>query len=85
MSDRTKTLSFGNLKIELDKNQVFPDDPGDGAPAMVTFGDYCASITCAICEGELTSHKRGFTLSLSEEQIEWLSNQEDEVNRFLYE
>lgn len=33
----------GGVRLELDKTQVFPDDPGQGTPAMVYYKDGCAT------------------------------------------
>lgn len=49
-----KTIPLGNgWRLELDRAQVFPDDPGQGTPAMV-YGPRGESATfqCALCEGE---------------------------------
>lgn len=75
------------LRIELDKGEVFPDDPGQGTPAMVyqnipLRGEASATYWCAMGEGELLAGPN--TVSLTDEQVKWLGEQEDAVNEFLY-
>lgn len=78
----TKEFNFGNLKVELDKSEVYPDDPGAGAPAIVSVADgkFSATYWCAINEGELELD--GY--QLSKRQLDWLYRIEDEINDFLY-
>tara|TARA_R100000458_G_scaffold15199_1_gene12939 strand:- start:850 stop:1095 length:246 start_codon:yes stop_codon:yes gene_type:complete len=78
----TKEYSFGNLKVELDRNEVYPDDPGAGAPAIVSVanGKFVATYWCAINEGELELG----AYQLSDKQLDWLYSLEDEINEFLY-
>lgn len=78
----TKEIKKGNLRLLLDRNEVYPDDPGAGAPAIVLTanGKYCATYWCAINEGEL--ELGGY--QLSDKQLDWLYSLEDEINDFLY-
>ena len=78
----TKEFKHGNLKVELDRNEVYPDDPGAGAPAIVSVanGKFSATYWCAINEGELELD--GY--QLSDKQLVWLYSLENEINEFLY-
>lgn len=84
MSDTKKTLRLGSskLRIELDKTQVFPDDPGAGTPAMVYLGDYSATYWCAVGEGCLDGSKG--ERDLTRREMEWLDQQGDIIDKFLY-
>lgn len=79
----TKTLSKGNLRVVLDKSQVFPDDPGQGTPAMVYCGEFSATYWCAVGESELFHDRRG-AKRLTDEQVEWLESLDSELSSFLY-
>lgn len=78
------SIGPGGIRLELDRSQVYPDDPGQGTPAMVYSASGLNSSTfwCAMAEGTLDSD-RGFTF-LSEQQIDWLNEQEQTVDDFLY-
>jgi hypothetical protein len=87
MSDEQKHTLISpthlKLRIELDRDEVFPDDPGNGTPAMVYVtdkqGKQCSgTFWCANDTGEVDY------VELSEAQLTWLRDQEDEVYEFLY-
>ncbi len=82
----TKTIKGPNgLRIELDKGQVCPDDPGSGTPAMVyKDGREEASGSYWRVQGEGTLDVRRGEITLTEPQLEWINSQEDAVNDFLY-
>ncbi len=89
MSQKTKTLVGPNgIRIELDKDQVFKDDPGQGTPAMVRLNrgrhkpEGCSTYTCASNEGEIDAGSDGF-VKLNEAQCLWLNQQEDAIGKFL--
>lgn len=69
------------LEIKLDSSQVFPDDPGQGTPAMVSVGRHCATYACAVDTGELDCGE--FELSIT--QLNWLQSERVEhiVSTFL--
>ena len=79
----TQTLSGPNgLRLVLDSAQIFPDDPGQGTPAMVYHGNASATYWCACGEGELLGPNcEGVPLSY--QQNAWLEQQEDMVNEFI--
>ena len=85
----TKTFRKGKLRVELDTQEVFPDDPGKGTPAVVFFDSdnrkfsSTATYWCAIGEGELCNAK-GEAKQLTEKQLEWLNNLGGEIDQFLY-
>lgn len=83
MSDTRKVISKGNLSVILDRKQVFPDDPGQGTPAIVECGMYHATYWCAIGEGELFSDREG-TKKLTQRQRDWLDSLSQEIDEFLY-
>lgn len=67
-----------NLKIVLDKGQIFPDDPGMGTPAMVYRGKDTATFWCASDTGEVDM------IPIPENEWDWLVSQYDTVNEYLY-
>jgi hypothetical protein len=78
-----KTLTGpGGLRIVLDSAQIFPDDPGNGTPAMVHLdrkGDATYHFAC----GEGILYGRDGDVELSATQLNWLAAQEDAVAAFL--
>lgn len=82
----TKTFTNRNLRVVLDRREVFPDDPGNGTPAMVYWdgarGSFSATYWCAIGEAELLNGRGGIK-ELTDSQLEWLDSLEHEINRFL--
>ena len=63
--------------LTLDPMQVIPDDPGQGTPAVVSWGDYSGTFWCCLDTGEID----GFDLpdavhrwlaSLDAEVCDWL-------------
>jgi len=88
MSEQTLRGPDG-LVIELDSEQIFPNDPGQGTPAMVIQRDrghneYCATFNCASSEGVLEGDRGKFHV-LNQRQCAWLTSQEDVVDRFITE
>lgn len=76
----------GRLELVLDSSEVFPDDPGNGTPAMVYLRDKKGSIVadatfwCAQSEGELCdNHAR--MVPLHTKQLDWLNSMEPEVDK----
>jgi len=80
----TKTLNGpGGLTIELDSAQIFPDDPGQGTPAMVyLLGGAEATYWWAADNGSLYTND-GRDIELSSQQCNWLHAQEDAVAEFI--
>lgn len=66
------------VTLELDSHEIYPDDPGQGTPAMVyktvNHRLYMATLTCAEMTGELHSD-RGGDIQLSEDACEWLGSE----------
>jgi len=80
-----KTLNGpGGIRLVLDSAQIFPDDPGQGTPAMVHVGDECGTYGAAADTGELICGKSNF-FELSGAQLRWLQSEEIEsaVDAFL--
>lgn len=61
----------GGIRIELDPTEHYPEDPGQGTPAMVYYENYSATYQCALNEGELDCG--GYTLTPA--QSRWLADQ----------
>lgn len=82
-----KTLAFGRIKLVLDSEEIFPDDPGAGAPAMVYSKDesFSASYNCARDVGELMDGSVNFACILTHWEVVWLNEQEDVVWAFIDE
>lgn len=78
----------GRLTLTLDRDEVFPDNPGEGTPAMVAAqgGRYTATLWCAVDTGELLGFGSGAdaVLHLTPVQRGWLTARLDEANAFLY-
>lgn len=78
------------IKLVLDKTEIVPHDPGAGTPAMVYFDNYSATFNCATDTGELTYDGRRWSVDaetyfLTNQQLAWLRNREDDVWTFLGE
>jgi hypothetical protein len=78
MGDR-QTFHNGRLRVELDRGEVYPDDPGNGTPALVCVGKNTGTYWCVVSEGELMD---GPTLTQSE--LRWLASIEPAIELFLY-
>lgn len=80
MRKRESLCGPGGIRIVLDASEIFPDDPGNGTPAMVylPFGRGSATYWCAQGEGVVLSDKHG-EIELTDEQKEWLND--DSVDR----
>lgn len=77
---QTKTLHGpGGIRIELDRGEIFPDDPGAGTPAMVYLREHHATYGCALDTGELSLGD----VRLSGAQLKWLESVIDDVNDFI--
>ena len=69
----------GGIKLELDSNEIYPNDPGQGTPALVVMPNgNTASYNCAVSEGETMDGDK-----LSPAQIAWLEKMESTVEQFL--
>lgn len=85
----TKTIKgpqIGNrqIRIELDSEQIFPNDPGQGTPAMVILTEgtrkreiASATFNCASQEGEIEGYH------LDDAQANWLNTQIGVVDDFI--
>lgn len=58
------------VRLHLDSNEIYPDDPGAGTPAMVEFKRSWGSLNCAESEGEVDGRP------LPEDVLEWLESDE---------
>jgi hypothetical protein len=71
----------GRLLVQLDKSQVFPDDPGQGTPAIVRCFQYHAPYWCAIDNGLVD--RDGSYLLLTAAEVDWLMSLDGEITKFL--
>lgn len=78
---KTTLTGPGGLRIVLDSAEVYPDDPGQGTPAMVHLGRHSATFACALDTGELDCGEKALTIT----QENWLQAQEETVWNFLEE
>lgn len=69
----------GGIRLELDASQIFPDDPGQGTPALVIMpnGD-TGTFSCVNDQGETVDGTR-----LSAAQQIWLARMTDAVDEFM--
>lgn len=76
---RNKTILRGpSVKVEMDTNEIFPNDPGMGTPVMViVIGGGTATWNCAINEGETDEEK------LTDEQMKWLNQITPQVEKWM--
>lgn len=79
--DPTKahTITGYGLTVRLDPAQVYPDDPGQGTPAVVSKGRYSSTLECALATGELSCGENPLTKA----QVDWLERIEPHVNTWL--
>lgn len=81
MSDRKRVLTGPRgVKIVLDKDDVFPDDPGNGTPVIVKYKGGIATHGCAVGEG-CVMKPNGWGIMLPDDVLDWLSS--DEVADFI--
>lgn len=74
--------------IVLDSDEIFPDDPGNGTPAMVyaNAGKWNSTYWCAEDTGEMTVSGSVFdTVDIPQRALDWLRSEKimDAVNDFI--
>ena len=74
----------GGMVLVLDSSEIFPDDPGNGTPALVTLDEASGSYACAVEQGVLMDG-RGYEKALTEDQIAWLDRLAPVVDQFLFD
>lgn len=69
-------------RVELDASEAYPNDPGQGTPAMV-YGPKGASATffCALDTGEMDSHEGPHEIPSN--IYRWLESVEERVDGFV--
>lgn len=74
-------LGPDGLSVVLDSNEIYPDNPGAGTPALVVKrkGDRTASFDCAADTGELD----GGAYLLNAAEAKWLESVRPEVESFI--
>lgn len=70
------------IKLILDSSEIYPDDPGQGTPAMVEKGNNSATYWCATGEG-VVSDEMGRDILLSRGALNWLNGLEGYVDKFI--
>lgn len=81
----TRTLNGpGGLRVELDSSEIYPDDPGQGTPAMVYLPGSSSTFWRAVDCGSLYD-SQGRDVELTGTQQMWLQDQEDIVAEFTEE
>lgn len=75
------TLKFKGWRIELDTAQVFPNDPGNGTPAMVySPKGESATFNRAIDAGTVGD----YDTPIPDNVWNWIDESTDEINAFLW-
>jgi len=76
--------------IDLDPSEIYPDDPGNGTPAMLHFdpkgpeakvGRASGTFSCAVCEGEIFDGD--CVRSIPAPVRSWLESAEEQVDDWL--
>lgn len=69
------------VKVVLDSSQIFPNDPGQGTPALVVKDEFTGTYSCACGEGELDCG----AYQLTNAESDWLNSEEiyNQVDDFL--
>lgn len=74
----TRTLHKQGWRIELDRNQIFADNPGEGTPAMLYGPDgECATFFCALDTAETEEGPLPYAIH------QWLDECCEQVDAFL--
>lgn len=76
IGEKPKTELDGpcGVRLVLDPSEVYPDDPGAGAPAMVYYRGGSATFWCAQGEGEVDADRAGM-IKLPKRVRDWLNSQ----------
>lgn len=80
--DGEKSFRKGRLIVSLDRSQVFPDDPGNGTPAMVHSFGFSATYWCAQDNG--LENRNGEHMELTDAEVDWLGSLDSDITEFLY-
>jgi hypothetical protein len=89
MDNSTKTMRGpGGIRVELDRKEWYPDDPGNGTPIMVCMDingtEYNSTLGVATNEGVVTSTGRSFIdHNLTDSQLKWLRDNEEDFWDFI--
>jgi hypothetical protein len=82
--EATHTLMGPYITITLDAGEVYPKDPGQGTPAVVTTrSGACATYECAVNTGLLMTDDLMREYPLTEAQLKWLDAQEEFIEEFV--
>lgn len=81
--ERIESPNDSRYYVELDSDQVYPDDPGNGTPAMVYGpGGVSATLWCAADTGELLGGSE--THDIPQRVLDWLQAEaNDRANDFI--
>lgn len=75
------------ITLLMDSSEIFPNDPGQGTPALVIRKDgtrwkQTATYNVATLEGYLDGCRDG-DYELNDEELNWLNSMEETVDNFL--
>lgn len=79
-------LEGPGIYVELDSDEIYPEDPGMGTPAMVHQRgnrDNAATYWCAVNTGELSLGRE--VVQLTETQMQWLDMHDDIIADWIAE
>lgn len=71
-----KTLEHkpSGTKLVLDSSEIYPDDPGNGTPALVEFRRGCATYNYATSVGHVYTERNG-DIDLPQDALDWLDSE----------
>lgn len=78
----THCFRRGRLLVQLDRRQVFPDDPGAGTPAIIRCFQFSSTYWCGLDNG--LEGPDGRHLDLTPDEVDWLMSLEPDITSFLY-
>jgi len=77
MAHVRKTYVYGSYKLVLDSSEIYPDNPGNGAPAMVHCAGRSGTYGCVVDTQELED------LDLPTSVLNWLDKMANTVDCFI--
>lgn len=77
-----KVYLCGRWKLEADREQVFPDDPGNGTPLLVIAPNgETGTLQCCLGEGEVS----GDGQEIPEKVYRWLEKMEQPASDWVFQ
>lgn len=62
------------VQLVLDSSEIFPEDPGNGTPAIVEYQGGTSTLNCALGTSAVHHHRDG-DIDLPPDALEWLGSQ----------